>query len=67
MDLESRLELVKGVGEEVITEAELRALLETNEHPTAYDGFEPSGLAHFQFGEVPFPIQICSSLRRTCL
>ncbi len=50
MDLESRLELVKGVGEEVITEAELRALLQTNEHPTAYDGFEPSGLAHLPFG-----------------
>ncbi|MDG7013415.1 MAG: tyrosine--tRNA ligase [Nitrososphaerota archaeon] len=50
MDLESRIELVKGVGEEVITEEELRALLQTNEHPTAYDGFEPSGLAHLPFG-----------------
>lgn len=50
MDLESRLRLLKGVGEEIITERELRTLLETKEHPTAYDGFEPSGLAHLPFG-----------------
>ncbi len=50
MDLESRLELVKGVGEEIITENELRELLATKLHPVAYDGFEPSGLAHLPFG-----------------
>ncbi len=50
MDLETRLGYVRRVGEEIITEAELRSLLETNEHPTAYDGFEPSGLAHLPFG-----------------
>ncbi len=50
MDLETRLDLVRGVGEEIITESELRTLLETNERPTAYDGFEPSGLAHLPFG-----------------
>ena len=50
MDLERRLDLVKGVGEEIITEKELRTLLETNDHPVAYDGFEPSGLAHIPFG-----------------
>ncbi|MDG6938275.1 MAG: tyrosine--tRNA ligase [Nitrososphaerota archaeon] len=50
MDLEERLALIKGVGEEVITEGELRALLQANDHPTAYDGFEPSGLAHLPFG-----------------
>ncbi len=50
MDLETRLDLIKGVGEEIITEKELRTLLETNDHPTAYDGFEPSGLAHLPFG-----------------
>lgn len=43
MDLEKRLELVKNVGEEIITEGELRDLLATKEHPIAYDGFEPSG------------------------
>ena len=50
MDLEERLEYIRKVGEEIITEKELRALLETNDHPTAYDGFEPSGLAHLPFG-----------------
>lgn len=50
MGIESRLELVKSVGEEIITEQELRELLETKQHPVAYDGFEPSGLAHIAFG-----------------
>ncbi len=44
MDLESRLELIKQVGEEIITEEELKHLLQTKEHPIAYDGFEPSGI-----------------------
>jgi len=50
MDLEKRLQLVKGVGEEIITEEELKQLLETKDNPVAYDGFEPSGLAHLPFG-----------------
>jgi tyrosyl-tRNA synthetase len=50
LDLETRLQLIKNVGEEIITEHELRTVLETNDHPTAYDGFEPSGLAHLPFG-----------------
>jgi len=50
MDLEERFNLVKGVGEEIITEEELKELLATKEHPIAYDGFEPSGLAHLPFG-----------------
>lgn len=50
MDLETRLEYVRKVGEEVITEKELRDLLASNDHPSAYDGFEPSGLAHIAFG-----------------
>ncbi len=50
MDLETRLELIKRVGEEIITEQELRVLLETKQNPVAYDGFEPSGLAHVPFG-----------------
>ena len=44
MDIESKLELIKQVGEEVITEEELKHLLQTKEHPIAYDGFEPSGV-----------------------
>ena len=50
MDLEERFNLVRGVGEEVITQGELRTLLETNNHPPAYDGFEPSGLSENPFG-----------------
>ncbi|MEE9593844.1 MAG: tyrosine--tRNA ligase [Candidatus Hydrothermarchaeales archaeon] len=50
MDLEERFQLVKGIGEEVITEEELRQLLEEKEHPIAYDGFEPSGIAHLPVG-----------------
>ncbi len=43
MDLESRFSLVKQVGEEIVTEPELKELLERKAHPIAYDGFEPSG------------------------
>ena len=43
MDIESKIELIKQVGEEIITEEELRHLLQTKEQPIAYDGFEPSG------------------------
>ncbi|MEM5875355.1 MAG: tyrosine--tRNA ligase [Candidatus Aenigmatarchaeota archaeon] len=50
MDLEERFQIVKNVGEEIITEEELKHLLETKKHPIAYDGFEPSGLAHLPFG-----------------
>ncbi len=50
MDVETRFNLVKSVAEEIITEAELRELLATKQHPIAYDGFEPSGLAHLPFG-----------------
>ena len=44
MDIETKLGLIKQVGEEIITEEELRQLLETKNHPIAYDGFEPSGV-----------------------
>jgi len=51
MDLERRLELIlRPPTEEVITLQDLRSLLEVNERPIAYDGFEPSGLAHLPFG-----------------
>jgi len=49
MDVETKLELIRRVGEEIITEEELRQLLETKDHPIAYDGFEPSGLAPIHF------------------
>ncbi|KXB09151.1 hypothetical protein AKJ35_01315 [candidate division MSBL1 archaeon SCGC-AAA833F18] len=50
MDLTERFELIREVGEEIITEEELKELLETKKHPVAYDGFEPSGMAHIAFG-----------------
>jgi len=50
MDIETKLELIAGIGEEIVTLKELKELLETKDHPIAYDGFEPSGLAHIPFG-----------------
>jgi len=43
MNIGQRLKLIKQVGEEVVTEEELKELLKTNKKPVAYDGFEPSG------------------------
>ena len=50
MDITSKLELIKQVGEEIITEEELKSLLETKSKPIAYDGFEPSGKIHIAQG-----------------
>jgi tyrosyl-tRNA synthetase len=50
MDLDERIKLITGVGEEIVTPEELRQLLEEKKNPIAYDGFEPSGLAHLPFG-----------------
>lgn len=50
MEVEEKLEVFRSVGEEIVTEDELRELLVTKEEPVAYDGFEPSGLAHIPFG-----------------
>ena len=50
MDTESRISQIREVGEEIITEADLRALLETKKSPIAYDGFEPSGKIHIAQG-----------------
>lgn len=53
MDVEERLDLIcRKPTEEVVTREELRTLLETKEHPVAYQGFEPSGLAHVGTGIV---------------
>lgn len=46
MDSETRFELVSRNLQEVITKDELRNLLETNDHPRGYVGFEPSGIMH---------------------
>ncbi|MFH0737011.1 MAG: tyrosine--tRNA ligase, partial [Candidatus Micrarchaeota archaeon] len=50
MDSERRLSLIKGIAKEVVTEQELKELLDSNDHPLAYDGFEPSGIAHLPVG-----------------
>ena len=47
MDLERKIELItRPPTEEVLTIGELRRLLESNEHPGHYIGFEISGLLH---------------------
>ena len=47
MDLERKIELItRPPTEEVLTIEELRRLLESNEHPGHYIGFEISGLLH---------------------
>lgn len=50
MDTAGRLELIKQVGEEIITEEELKQVLETKSKPIVYDGFEPSGKIHIAQG-----------------
>lgn len=50
MTTEEKLDLIKQVGEEIITEDELRKLLESDEQLIAYDGFEPSGQIHIAQG-----------------
>jgi len=51
MDVETKMELIKRPPtEEIITEVDLRSLLETKQKPVAYDGFEPSGLMHLGSG-----------------
>ncbi|MDD4251392.1 MAG: tyrosine--tRNA ligase [Candidatus ainarchaeum sp.] len=50
MNIEEKINLIKSVGEEILTEEELRLLLETKKNPIAYDGFEPSGQMHIAQG-----------------
>lgn len=50
MDIETRVDIVKQVGEEIITEQELRELFQKKDRPIAYDGFEPSGNLHIAQG-----------------
>ena len=41
---------MKGFASGIVTEPELRQVLENESHPIAYDGFEPSGVAPIHFG-----------------
>jgi tyrosyl-tRNA synthetase len=47
MDIETKMDLVKkSPTEEILVEEEMKQLLETNEHPEHYIGFEISGFLH---------------------
>ena len=50
MTPQEKVDIIKSFAEEIVTEEELLHLFETNEHPVAYDGFEPSGIAPIHFG-----------------
>lgn len=50
MQTNDKLQLIKQVGEEIISEEELKKLLEQREDLIAYDGFEPSGQIHIAQG-----------------
>jgi len=50
MNTEDRLELVRQVGEEIITEEDLKQMLDSGKQLIAYDGFEPSGRIHIAQG-----------------
>ncbi len=50
MTPQQRLDIIKSVGAEILTEEELVQLLKENPHPIAYDGFEPSGRIHIAQG-----------------
>ncbi|HSV49767.1 MAG TPA: tyrosine--tRNA ligase, partial [Candidatus Acidoferrales bacterium] len=53
VDIERKIELIcRPPTEEVVTVEDLRTLLETEEHPIAYNGWEPSGLAHLGTGVI---------------
>ncbi|MDP2672384.1 MAG: tyrosine--tRNA ligase, partial [Nanoarchaeota archaeon] len=52
LSADERFELIKSVAEggEIIGEEELKEMLKSGKQIIAYDGFEPSGLAHIPFG-----------------
>jgi len=50
MTTKSQLDLIKEVGEEIVSIDELKELLKSKKNPIAYDGFEPSGMVHIAQG-----------------
>src|SRR3989304_9220855 len=50
MTTDERVSLIEQVGQEIISEEELRKLLKSDEQLIAYDGFEPSGQMHIAQG-----------------
>lgn len=57
MDLEQRYALVTRNTEELVTDGELRTLLTSGSQPSAYIGFEPSGLVHIGWALVTAKIR----------
>jgi len=53
LDTETKIDLIcRPPTEEVLTMGDLKNLLETEEHPIAYNGWEPSGLVHLGTGVI---------------
>jgi tyrosyl-tRNA synthetase len=53
LDTETKIDLIcRPPTEEVLTMDNLRQILETEEHPIAYNGWEPSGLVHLGTGVI---------------
>jgi tyrosyl-tRNA synthetase len=50
MKMQKKIDLIKQVGEEIITDKDLEELLSSGEEVIAYDGFEPSGQIHIAQG-----------------
>ncbi len=50
MNTEERLNLIRSVGEEIVTEEEMISLLDEKKNFYTYDGFEPSGQIHIAQG-----------------
>ena len=50
MSVEEKVNLVKEVGEEIVSVEDLRELFKKKKNPVAYDGFEPSGRIHIAQG-----------------
>lgn len=50
MKVDERLKIIEEVGEEIVTDEDIKNLLKEKEYFTAYDGFEPSGSMHLAQG-----------------
>jgi len=50
MTTDEKMKLIKTVGEEIVTEDDLKKLLVSEKNLAAYDGFEPSGQMHIAQG-----------------
>ena len=50
MGIDEKIQIIKSLAEEIVTEEELRVLFTTKKKIIAYDGFEPSGQIHIAQG-----------------